>query len=182
MFFAVTYRAGKTRSSTIPSGAASPDPRFNCLLEPNNPEVPIGVARASRIVELVRLAIVQCSTTKLNAPQSIDEDGLAQGVFHRAHEGSGGAIEAIDRPPRCIVRNQQGVAQRPKVRRSHSETPWLVQWSSMSKTLHEGTILLEDIDVTPAASRSTGIRDIEFPVDVLYPKRCKAGWKCAICK
>src|SRR5438270_13355647 len=105
MFSSVTYRARKTRLSTIPSGAASPDPGLNGLLDPNNPEVPIGVVRSGRIVELVRLAIVRCSTTKLNAPQSIDEDGLAQGVFHRAHEGSGGAIEAIDRPPRCIVRN-----------------------------------------------------------------------------
>ena len=97
------------------------------LLEEDRPEEPVRIVRTSGKEELVLLAVARCAATKLDAPESIDEDGLAQGVLHRVHELPRCEIEAIDRSRLCVVRDQECIAQRPEVRRSHSETPRLVQ-------------------------------------------------------
>ena len=152
------------------------------LLEEDQPEEPVRIVRTSGKEELVLLAVARCAATKLDAPESIDEDGLAQGVLHRVHELPRCEIEAIDRSRLCVVRDQECIAQRPEVRRSHSETPRLVQRRPVSETLHERAICLEDVDVTPCPSRSTGIRDIELSANVLYPKRREARWNRAIRK
>src|SRR2546430_2635137 len=111
-----------------PSQAASRDPRRNLTLpKEDEPEEPVRIARTSRKKELIRLAIGCASPAKLNAPQSVDEDRITQGIPHRVHELPGGEIEAVDRSPSGIVGDQQRIAQWPKVRGSHRETPWLVE-------------------------------------------------------
>ena len=84
------------------------------LLEEDQPEEPVRIVRTSGKEELVLLAVARCAATKLDAPESIDEDGLAQGVLHRVHELPRCEIEAIDRSRLVLFETRSVLLSGPK--------------------------------------------------------------------
>src|SRR5580658_1216741 len=117
--------------------------------------------------ELVGPAVACRASAELNPPELVDGDILAVGVFNRAHELSGFEIKCVDGARVRIVRDQQRVAQRPKVLGRHGEPPGLVQWRALSEYFYERPVLLEDVDLAAGGCRCQGEGYIEQSIDVL---------------
>ena len=67
------------------------------------------------------------SAAELDSPKLIDHNVLAVRVPDRPHELSGYAIEGVDGAAVGVIRDQQSVAEGPKILGRNGETPRLVQ-------------------------------------------------------
>src|SRR5277367_182969 len=108
------------------------------LLKRDHAEEPIQpVVRSCGVVELILLSVGCGPASELDCPKLVDGDRLLRRVCDRPHKLSGLEIKAVDRAGVGVVGNQQGLAQRPEILRSHSESPWLVERFPVGKLFHE---------------------------------------------
>ena len=91
------------------------------------------VAGTGSVEQRAAGAIGRFVSTEINRPELVDVDHRAPHVFHGAHERTCLRIECIDGAFIGVIRDQQSVAQRPKIPRRHGESPRLVQRPAMDE-------------------------------------------------
>ncbi len=127
-------------------------------------------------------ASVCCTAAELNSPKLVDNDRLATRVLDGPHKLSGQGIVCVDRPGVGVVRDQQSVTQRSKVRRSHRNTPGLIEPATLDESFQERSILVESIDETTPPAARIGKGNVDHAVDVLDAEGGEASRKAAIGK
>src|ERR1700733_330681 len=126
---------------------------------------------SGRVEKLVVVALTLRSAAKLDTPQLIDDNVRAPGILDGSYESAGRRIEAVDGAGIGVVADQKRTAKNAKVGRRHSNTPGLVERLAVNKSLHERSVLIEDIDVSTGFAIGPGKGNIYLAADVLDTKR-----------
>src|SRR4030088_730477 len=121
----------RTAMSTYSKSCIKRPAGFALLLGYDCSEIAIYVVGTGGEEELVRLAIADRSSTKLNPPQAGDRNHLPGGGLECAQSLASGQIEGVDGAGGVIVRYQQRTAESSEIAGSHCQSPRLVERSTV---------------------------------------------------
>src|SRR5271155_672080 len=110
------------------------------------------IVRASGEVKLIEGPVFAQPVAKFDAPELVDLDHVAIGVFHGAEKLAGDGVKAVDGAAVGVVRDQQGVAEYAEVFGRDGEPPRLVQRRAAHKLLQERSVFAEDVDITAGSA------------------------------
>src|SRR6266567_7961461 len=123
----------------------SSQPR-SALLEDDLPEQSRQiVVRTGGKEERVLVAIRAEAITEVDRPKLVNVDYIAIGVLNGTHELPVDGVEGVDGASISIIRDQQRIAKRTEIAWRCGESPGLIQRPATGKSLHERSILLEDV-------------------------------------
>ena len=141
------------------------------LLECNHAERPrLIVVRTSGEEKFVGGTVASRAAAELNPPELVDGDVFTVCIFDRPDELTVLNIESVDGAAVRVVRDEQTVAERPKILGRDGEAPGLVEGRAARELLNECSVLLEDIDDSARCRGYQGKGHVEESIDVLDAK------------